>query len=399
MRNVINDVEYHLIKRKNGKQTVYYAGFLDDLIGKNKHRKYKAVRSLKTGNKVLAQKRVAQLIADGSVFSSKSGLKDFLLDFWDPEKSEYLKGKAAEGQSMSTAYIANNHALLSRFVIPWFTARGITTIAKLTRPAILAWRNELFEKRGVDKEHSRPISTRTINTARQALYVPLSWACDMGLLPYHPGQGVKPVSDKPAERKIFTLEEYEKLFSVQWPDIRYKAACLISADTGMRAGEVRGLLIRNVRLDDGKLDVLTSYQDREGLKPPKWNSERLDVEISVPVVDAIRDVIALHRWGAEPDQFVFFGIESATVPIGKRALSNALFAAMKKAKIPGGRTFHSFRHSIVSHAAGRLSQAALRDIFGWTNTSTPKRYQHITEADRESLRDIRKQILPFKKAQ
>ena len=51
----------------------------------------------------------------------------------------------------------------------------------------------------------------------------------MGLLPLVPGAMVKPVHDKPAERRILRLGEYEKLFAVEWLDVRYKAARLFSA--------------------------------------------------------------------------------------------------------------------------------------------------------------------------
>lgn len=221
----------------------------------------------------------------------------------------------------------------------------------------------------------------------------------MALLPYDPSAAIKPVHDEPAEREIFKLDEYKKLFAVEWADIRYKAACLLSATTGMRMGEVRGLLVKNVHLDKSYLDVLTSWQDAEGLKPPKWGSERIGVELSKPVITAIREVLALHRWGAEPQHFVFFSIDSSRRPIGKRALDSALRAAMKATKLPSGRTFHCFRHSLVSHAAASLSQTALRDFIGHTTVETTGRYQHVTDEDRAAMRKIQAKILPFKKAE
>lgn len=401
MRNSISDIEYHLIKRKkgkNGKKVVYYIGILDELKGKNKHRKYKAVRSLDTGNKVLAQKRAAEKIEKGEFGSVKTGLKEFLLNFWDPEKSEYLRDKVTNKKPLSPVYIANCRALLETYVIPWFDIKGITQLSKLTRLQVLAWKNDLAETEGVSDKHPRKISSRTINAARQAFFEPLKWAFDNDEIPSYPGRGIKPIPDEPTEREIFEADELIKLFNIKWPDQRYKAACMLAADSGMRLGEIRGLLIKNVHLAKKELDVKTNWQDGQGIKGPKWGSYRDHIEISEPVVSAIREVLALHRWGADPDHFVFFGIESASVPIGKRALTNALAAAMKKAKLRDGRTFHSLRHSLCSHARGKVSEAALRKIFGWSEKSNMvKEYSHTTERDRKELRNIRKQIIPFKK--
>ncbi len=95
-------VDYHLIKRKTkAGRTVYHAGFLDTRTGKNGKPRYRAMRSTKTGNKALARKRAQEMIAEGKVFAAKDSLRHFLLDFWTPESSEYIRGKKAEGRHIS----------------------------------------------------------------------------------------------------------------------------------------------------------------------------------------------------------------------------------------------------------------------------------------------------------
>jgi hypothetical protein len=102
----IGAVDFHLLKRKSKQgKGVYYVAFISDLIGKNGRRRYKAVRPTGTGNIALARKIANQMIEKGEVFAAKSGLRDFLLTFWDQEQSEYLRGKAAEGRPVSPAYV------------------------------------------------------------------------------------------------------------------------------------------------------------------------------------------------------------------------------------------------------------------------------------------------------
>lgn len=53
------------------------------------------------GNKALARK-IAQKMQPASTESLS-----FFLDFWNPEKSEYLKSETIEGRKKSTAYVAS----------------------------------------------------------------------------------------------------------------------------------------------------------------------------------------------------------------------------------------------------------------------------------------------------
>lgn len=385
---VVSTVQFHLLRRKtkNGKP-VYYVAFPSGELGKNGRPLYQAVRSTKAGNKELARKLALEMIEKGEVLVSRDDLRSFLLDFWSVD-SQYIRSRKAEGRKLSTVYIANSRALIENYVLPWFKDHGIFRFSDLNRENLTNWRNDLYES---------ILSHTTVNHARSALFIPLKWATDMGKFPFHPGTGVKPVAEETAKRQIFTLAECEKLWAVEWNDPRYRAACMLSAATGMRLGEVRGLLVKNLHLETGTLDILTSYQDREGLKGCKWGSERQDMPIP-HLVDTLHAVLRFHRWGAGPDHYVFFSTETPDRPIGKEAICNGLKAAMKTAGLPGGRTFHSFRHGFASYSS-ELSSGARRHYIGHTNETTFARYDHPTEADRKALVDVQARILPFKKAE
>jgi integrase len=194
---------------------------------------------------------------------------------------------------------------------------------------------------------------------------------------------VKRVPEKEPERKIFEIEELAKLFTVAWDDLRAYAACMLAASCGLRLGEVLGRQVRNVHLDKGYLDVLTRWTRTEGLKPPKWGSERVGVPLPARVIDAIRAVLATHRWGARPEHFVFYSVDTA------------FRKATKAAGLPAGRTFHCLRHTLISHASRALSPAALRYHVGHSNAATTERYEHVTAEDRVALEEAQARILPF----
>ena len=378
-------MDYHLLKRKKkGGKVVYHAAFLSDLPGKNGKKQYRTIKSTGVGNRALAHKVARQMLEDGQVLASQDLLRDFLLTFWDPDKSEYLRSARAEGRTHAVAYLMGNRSTVDRYFLPYCNQHGISKLADLTRQNLLAWRNELFET---------GVGPRVINRTRTAVFTALAWAVEMNMLPHHPGQGVRPVKAKATERKIFELSELSKLFEKPWPDFRCYAGAALAATTGMRIGEVRGLQVKNLHLEAAYLDVVTNFQDEEGIKPPKWDSERIGVPLPPPTVKALEKVLQLHRWGAQPEHFVFFSTDSPSWPLNKHTLGNALTRACKAAGIPA-RPFHSFRHSFITHASHTLSPAALRYHVGHSNAETTERYQHLSEADRKALVDVQAKILP-----
>lgn len=126
------NADFHLLKRKNKDGTyTYHAAFLDPLRGQNSKSRYRTIRSTKTGNKALARKRAVQMLQDGSVFAAQDDLTTFLIDFWTPAKSEYIRSKKAEGRSLSESYCHNNRKLIEKYFLPYFTERNLTKLSSI----------------------------------------------------------------------------------------------------------------------------------------------------------------------------------------------------------------------------------------------------------------------------
>ncbi len=399
-------VDYHLIKRKDKQgKTIYHVAFLDATPGKNGKPRYRSTRTTKTGNIGRARKRAQQMIAEGKVFAAKDSLREFLLDFWDTEKSEYIRGKKAEGRKISPIYTDNSRQLIETYFLPYFEDRGIVKLSSLDRKSLTEWRNTLYEHGRIPRtdETAEPagakrISPTTQNKVRQAVFTALQWAVEMEMIPYHPGTGVRRVAEGKTERPIFERKELGKLFGeVSWDDPRAYAACLLAAETGMRLGEVRGLQGKNLHLEEGTLDVLTNYQDKEGLKAPKWDSVRLGVPVSPRCAMALKELLEKRPHDAADDDYVFYSIESRRRPMSKEALGSALAKAIKAAGIPAGRTFHSFRHSWITHASGQLPAHVLQRMVGHTNDATTARYQHISEEQKQAMTEYQANIIQFPK--
>ena len=73
------------------------------------------------------------MIAEGSVLAARDTLRDYLVDFWDDGKSEYLRSRRAEGRAHNSVYVRDNRAKMEKYVLPYFEARGITRLSDLDR--------------------------------------------------------------------------------------------------------------------------------------------------------------------------------------------------------------------------------------------------------------------------
>ena len=110
-----------------------------------------------------------------------------------------------------------------------------------------------------------------------------------GSTPQHPGDNIKPLPDRRPERRIFEAAELVKLLAVKWSDPRTYVVCAIAECTGMRLGEIRGLLVKNVHLDERYVDALTNYVETDGLKHPKQRKDgRPGLAISERATEARR---------------------------------------------------------------------------------------------------------------
>lgn len=382
-----NDVEYYLIKRKPKKgKPIYHARFLDSKVDAAGRRIVKFSKSTGQTNEVLAHKIVAQWIDDGKIDAVPTNLKKYLLDFWDPDKSDYLKNKFRQGKSYSSAYLEANESVIRRLFLPYFTDHGIRDLTELTAENLEEWMQHL--------DADENVSGRTANRARQAVWVGLNHAIKKRLIRNHPGASVEKNQENLNKREAFTLRELEAIFSAEWDDARCRAAALLAFYTGARLGEVRGLRWKNVFLSEGYVNIVENYVEVDGLKEPKWGSFRENVDIPPAVVDALLSVKAASRWKPDADQFVFFDIDSLDIPAGKQLLTASLDRVTDALNITG-RTFHSLRHSFITHFGPHMRPAELRYLVGHSNEVTTERYQHRTEEGRKEIQEVQRKILPF----
>lgn len=152
-----------------------------------------------------ADRLAQQWLQDGTVTLKSMNLRDFFMDLWDPDKSEYLRSRQAEtGRTYSNNYIYYSRRSIEDYFLPYFESKGIQTLDKLTHKNLLEWRNALLagevplppKRQKSKREDIVQLSPVTVNKVRQAVWVGLNGAVEMGYIKSHPGSRVKRVSER-----------------------------------------------------------------------------------------------------------------------------------------------------------------------------------------------------------
>lgn len=184
---------------------------------------------------------------------------------------------------------------------------------------------------------------------------------------------------------VLSREEVERLLEAPSTHDRFywrdKALLEFAYASGVRVGELIGLRLRDLSLDDGFATVFG-----------KGNKERL-----VPIGrNAIRALLVylretrpeLVRRRAVAEVFV----NARGGPLSRMGVWKILRKYVERAGITKRVTPHTLRHSFATHLLeGGADLAAVQEMLGHADISTTQIYTHI---DREFLRDTHRRFHP-----
>ncbi|MCE1207923.1 MAG: site-specific integrase [Spirochaetia bacterium] len=342
----------------------------------------------------------ARRLIDNAVVKSASssrGLVDYLTEFWDYDTSPYIKEKLLHGQKIGRMRAIDS----SRVVKYWkqyFTDRK--TIGEVTRADIRdfsLWlaeykvvckkknKNDAPEHKGSNffsskEEEEKCLSAGTINKIILAGTLPLKWAAYHGEIPTDPGKGLMKFSGTPKARGILTENEAKRIFEVHWKEERSRIASMVSMTTGLRAGEILALKLKDVGKD--RLYVNHSWSWSDGLKSTKTGKVRV-----VPLLPYIRDML-IKLVESNPhgkDGFIFYGLV-AEKPMDTHFLLDGLKEALKEigiseaVRVQRNIVFHSWRHYFATKMRGMLDADTVKRA---TGHSTDAMLEHYAEHERE----------------
>jgi integrase len=325
---------------------------------------------------------IASCVMAGSGGSVR--FSDFLEEFWDWDRSPYIREKLRTEHAIHRNYVYKVANSAKNYWLPFF---GDKLLGEISPADIDRFVDSLSAAR-YGKEN-KPLTNPRKNIIISAGTIPLRWAYRKRKIEIDLTRDVVLFGGKPAARKILTPQDAAAVFSVHWEDERAMAANMTAMVTGMRAGELQGLLAGD--LGEGSLLVRHSWNYYDKLKTTKTNTERV-VELPFPsVVRLLRDVASLNPHGLRTDAFVFWSPRSASKPMEaslfRTGLHSALAAIGFSEEEAKGYCFHAWRHFFTAYMRPRLADKLLQTQTGHKTAAMVDHYaDHLLPGDRDKIR-------------
>ena len=293
---------------------------------------------------------------------------EFLREFWDYDKSLYLKDRRAHGKDITLRTCADNQSTIKRDWEPYFAGKKL---AEITRQDLKLFGIALSEQ----------VAGKTINNRLFVGTKALRWAYLEKMIPEDITEGLGGFVGGGKKRDILTMGETVELFNEKyWNDKTAYVAALLAATSGLRNGEIRALkaadignVLYPVITESGEtrdvylLHIQHGWNYKDGLKLPK-NNEESTIHLLPEIRELLLELLKTNPHNIEDsEKFIFWGIKENR-PCGAQRLLKGLYHAIKEAKIDlAGRKvgLHSFRHlsgTALMKATGdiRKVQKALR---------------------------------------
>jgi integrase len=340
----------------------------------------------------------------------------YLTDFWDWEKSPYIKEKLRRNHGLHKRYAIEMTGAINRYWTPFFKGKVWGEITRQDIEAFIVYLESLSEKaikeqaeidKALQEENLQkpkrknaafqkrriiryPKSAKRKNAIIQAGTIPLTWAFQKEMIDKDIVSGITWFSGKTEERQILTPELARALFKVEWKDERSKLANMLAMVTGMRAGEVQGLRIQDLGQDC--LYIRHSWNFQDGLKTTKNNENRI---VEVPFPGLMRELVDLaksnpHR--QDMDSFIFWAEKISDKPIEqdifRRDLKDALSKIGLDKETVKDYTFHGWRHYFTAYMRDKVNEKLLQSQTGHKTLVMLNHYAgHRITGDRESIRN------------
>lgn len=294
----------------------------------------------------------------------------WLVDFWNPDSSDYLKEKHRKGQSVHRKHRENSAAFILRH---WSEIIGEKKLGELTRQDIQKQFNRL---------DALPLNGNTKNHILRAVLTPLKWAYNNELLCRDLSRGWIMYKAEYKKRSILTMEMARSVFRVEWGNNMARLASMLSMCTGMRCGEILALTADD--LGENCIYVRHSYNLKDGLKSTK-NGEERTVFVYFPYIMEQLRILAETNPYKNGAGFIFWGLlpdKPIDCNVFRKFFRRALVAAGMSQEDAKKMTFHAWRHFYTTYMADKVNQKVLQSQTGHKTQIMLEHYaDHQTRED------------------
>ena len=320
---------------------------------------------------ILEYKKLLPLVQTGK----GPTLADFLTEFWDWEKSPYVKEKLLHQHSIHQRYVRRCAGAVRGHWIPWFGTELL--MSELNRGMIQNFILSFLS-------HPTVLSAAGRNDVIRSGTVPLKWAFLQGYIDHDVTSGLRYFGgDKP---KVMVLDKQtaETVFLHPWHHQKAMMANKLAMLTGLRSGEIQAL--RGKDIGEDCIYVRHSWNIFDKLKVPKNGEERI---VYLPFPQFLSELKQM----AGGDDFFVFHNKIPTRPMDPKCWLRELRKELEKLGVDNHIIetihFHSWRHYFTVHMkkSGFLEKELLQKITGHKTLSMMEYYaDHALDKDAEKIK-------------
>jgi len=170
-------------------------------------------------------------------------------------------------------------------------------------------------------------------------------------------------------QEILTEEEVKRIASSA-DNFRDRAFVLVLYESGCRIGELLPLKIKNIQFDEYGAVLLING---------KTGSRRVRIISSSP---ALAKWLDLHPFRNDSNSFVWIDLRNDGKLLSYNAVCKMLRKLAEKAGVKKRVNPHAFRHARATHLASKLTEAQMKELFGWVQSSDMASvYVHLSGRD------------------
>jgi len=316
-------------------------------------------------------------------------LFDYLDEFWDFDRSPYIREKLRAEHSIHRNYVLQNKRIIKMFWQPFFPDTLLGELQASDIERFIEHLSECKNKKGM------PLSFLRKNSIIKAGTIALKRAFRKGKISKDITAGIMFFSGSMKERLILTPKLASGLFTIEWSDERSKIANMLSMVTGLRLGEILGLQYGD--LGNDYINVKRSWNQTDKIKTTKNNKPRI-VEVTFPyVIDILKELAGLNPHSCNSDSFIFWADRLSNKPMERKIIIDGL----RKSLVACGLneddakkyTFHGWRHFYTTYMRGKLDDKLLQSQTGHLSIEMLSHYSaHLRDGDRKKIRKVQREV-------
>ncbi len=223
-----------------------------------------------------------------------------------------------------------------------------------------------------------PLSGASVRRIHGVLHQALKVAADRHLIVKNPTDNVTLPKREPSPRTILNDEQLERFMEAIRQDRRWHDFFYLEITTGLRRGELCGLMWSDFDEKKGTLSIRRTLHGKEGggyyVGDTKTGTGRRIIKLPPSTVQLLTE-----RKRAAISQWIFHNPIHPEDPVMPNSGYNRMKKLLAEAGLPRMR-FHDLRHTFATHAlTSGVDAKTLSGILGHTKTSfTLDTYTHVT---------------------